>query len=33
VVPQAIAKFKTVGIDRIIAEAQRQYDAWMASKK
>jgi putative aldouronate transport system substrate-binding protein len=27
--PEAIAKFKAVGVDRIIAEAQKQYDAWL----
>lgn len=31
-VPQAIAKFKAVGIDKIIAEAQKQYDAWLAKQ-
>ncbi|MBN2351252.1 MAG: ABC transporter substrate-binding protein [Spirochaetales bacterium] len=27
--PEAIAKFKAVGVDKIIAEAQKQYDAWL----
>ena len=31
--PKAIAKFKEAGIDKIIAEAQAQYDAWTAAKK
>jgi putative aldouronate transport system substrate-binding protein len=31
-VPQAVEKFKAVGVDKIIAEAQKQYDAWLASK-
>jgi putative aldouronate transport system substrate-binding protein len=29
VLPEAIAKFKAVGVDKIIAEAQRQFDAWL----
>ncbi|MGD0726679.1 MAG: ABC transporter substrate-binding protein [Spirochaetia bacterium] len=29
----AIAKYKAVGIDRIMAEVQKQYDAWLAKKK
>jgi len=33
VVPQAIAKYKAVGIDKIVTEVQRQYDAWLAIKK
>ncbi len=33
VVPQAIAKYKAIGIDKIVAEVQRQYDAWLAAKK
>lgn len=32
-VPQAIAKFKAIGIDKIIAEVQKQYDAWLAANK
>jgi putative aldouronate transport system substrate-binding protein len=33
VVPQAIAKFKAAGVDTIIAEAQKQYDAWLKANK
>jgi putative aldouronate transport system substrate-binding protein len=29
VVPEALAKFKAAGVDAIIAEAQKQYDAWI----
>jgi putative aldouronate transport system substrate-binding protein len=29
----AIAKYKAVGIDTIMAEVQKQYDAWLAKKK
>jgi len=29
VLPEAIAKFKAVGLDKIIAEAQKQFDAWL----
>ncbi|WP_314587613.1 ABC transporter substrate-binding protein [Paenibacillus terrigena] len=32
-IPQATAKFKAAGLDKIIAEAQTQVDAWKASKK
>ena len=32
-IPQATAKFKAAGLDKIIAEAQSQVDAWKASKK
>jgi hypothetical protein len=32
-VTDAIAKYKTVGIDTIMAEVQKQYDAWLAKKK
>ncbi len=32
VVPQAVTKFKSAGIDKILAEAQSQYDAWLAAK-
>lgn len=31
-VPRALAKFKEAGIDKIIAETQRQFDAWKAKK-
>ncbi|MGE5550914.1 MAG: ABC transporter substrate-binding protein [Bacteroidota bacterium] len=31
--PQAIAKFKAAGLDKIIAEAQKQLDAWLKTKK
>lgn len=33
VVPQAIEKFKAAGVDKIVAEAQAQYDKWLAAKK
>jgi putative aldouronate transport system substrate-binding protein len=33
VLPEAIAKFKAAGVDKIVAEAQKQYDAWLAAKK
>ena len=33
VLPQTIAKFKAAGIDKIIAEAQKQLDAWLKTKK
>ncbi len=33
VIPDAVAKFKAAGIDNIIAEVQKQYDAWMAKTK
>lgn len=29
-VPKAIEKYKAIGIDKIVAEAQKQYDAWLA---
>ena len=32
-VPRAIAKFKDAGVDKAIAEVQKQFDAWRASKK
>ncbi|WP_018757448.1 ABC transporter substrate-binding protein [Paenibacillus terrigena] len=32
-IPQATAKFKAAGLDKIIAEAQSQVDAWKATKK
>lgn len=32
-IPQATAKFKAAGLDKIIAEAQIQLDAWKASQK
>jgi len=32
-IPQATAKFKAAGLDKIIAEAQSQVDAWKASSK
>jgi putative aldouronate transport system substrate-binding protein len=32
-IPRAIAKAKEAGIDRVIAEIQKQYDAWYAKKK
>ncbi|QGQ99741.1 extracellular solute-binding protein [Paenibacillus psychroresistens] len=31
--PQAIEKFKTAGLDKIMAEAQTQVDAWRATQK
>ncbi|GGF90822.1 ABC transporter substrate-binding protein [Paenibacillus albidus] len=30
--PKAIAKMKAAGLDKVIAEAQRQFDEWKASK-
>ncbi len=30
--PEAIAKYRDIGIDRIVAEVQKQYDAWLAKK-
>ncbi len=33
VIPDAVAKFKAAGIDNIIADVQKQYDAWMAATK
>jgi len=30
--PKAIAKFKSAGSDKIVAEMQKQYDAWKASQ-
>ena len=33
VLPQAIAKFKAAGLDKVIAEAQKQLDAWLKTKK
>ena len=32
-VPKAVAKFKAAGIDKVRAEAQSQYDAWLATNK
>jgi putative aldouronate transport system substrate-binding protein len=32
-VPEAAAKFKAAGVDKIVAAAQKQYDAWLAGKK
>lgn len=32
-IPRAIAKSKEAGIDKVIAEIQKQYDAWYAKKK
>jgi len=32
-VPRAIAKAKEAGIDKVMAEMQKQYDAWRASQK
>jgi putative aldouronate transport system substrate-binding protein len=32
-VPRAIAKSKEAGVDRVIAELQKQYDAWAAKNK
>lgn len=31
--PKAIQKFKDAGIDKVIAEAQKQFDAWKAEQK
>jgi len=31
-VPMAIEKFKAAGLDKVMAEAQKQLDAWVASK-
>jgi putative aldouronate transport system substrate-binding protein len=31
--PLAIERFKAAGIDKVIAEAQRQFDAWYAGKR
>ena len=31
-VPRANAKFKEAGLDKIIAEMQKQFDAWYAAK-
>ncbi|MCA0755126.1 ABC transporter substrate-binding protein [Paenibacillus sp. N4] len=31
--PKAIEKFKTAGLDKVIAEAQKQLDAWVAEQK
>ncbi|SDS59991.1 carbohydrate ABC transporter substrate-binding protein, CUT1 family [Paenibacillaceae bacterium GAS479] len=31
--PRAIEKMKAAGLDKIMAEAQSQYDAWMANQK
>jgi putative aldouronate transport system substrate-binding protein len=33
VIPQAIAKYKAVGIMDVKAEVQKQYDAWLAKQK
>jgi putative aldouronate transport system substrate-binding protein len=32
-VPRAAARFKEAGIDKVIAEVQKQYDAWHATQK
>jgi putative aldouronate transport system substrate-binding protein len=32
-IADATAKYKAVGIDTIMAEVQKQYDAWLAKKK
>ena len=32
-IPQANEKFKAAGLDKIIAEAQSQIDAWKAANK
>ena len=32
-IPRANAKAKEAGIDKVIAELQKQFDAWKASKK
>jgi putative aldouronate transport system substrate-binding protein len=32
-IPQATSKFKAAGLDKIIAEAQSQLDAWKANQK
>jgi len=32
-VPQAVQKLKAAGLDKVMAEAQRQVDEWVASKK
>jgi putative aldouronate transport system substrate-binding protein len=31
--PKALAKFKAAGIDKVVAEAQKQYDAWLTANK
>lgn len=31
--PMAITRFKAAGLDRVIREAQRQFDAWYAAKR
>jgi putative aldouronate transport system substrate-binding protein len=31
--PRAIARFKAAGLDRVIQEAQKQFDAWYAGKR
>lgn len=33
VLPQALTKFKAAGVDRVIAEKQKQLDAWLAKRK
>jgi putative aldouronate transport system substrate-binding protein len=33
VLPEAIAKYKAAGIDKIMAEVQKQYDAFLAARK
>lgn len=33
VLPQALEKFQAAGIDKVIAEKQKQLDAWLAKKK
>lgn len=32
-IPRAIEKFKAAGLDKVIAEAQKQLDAWVAEQK
>ena len=33
VMPEVVAKYKAAGIDKIIAEVQKQYDAYLAKMK
>ncbi|MNP84439.1 hypothetical protein D3C76_1837450 [compost metagenome] len=33
ILPQFIAKLKTAGIDKVIAEKQKQLDEWVKSNK
>jgi putative aldouronate transport system substrate-binding protein len=32
-IPDVVAKFKAAGVDKVIAEEQKQLDAWLAKKK